>query len=160
MTSIEEIAIQQVNSGLQNQRDNVRHLRTQSTVVATTSVLLAGFLHEYSKPQVGEWSAHLSPNDPGLNLSNLIGLALMIVSIVFALKSVLLRPRWLFVLSPDMILDDIDRLSDFTKEEKLDLVARALFSYFEKNEDELSRMQSSVFFSICAAVAQIPFWLI
>ena len=119
---LERVAIEQVNAGLQNQRENIRHLCTQAAVVATTSVLLAGnlqnFLGNISQFRAKNSLVSFTLPEFILDVSSSMALVLMLASVVLALRAVLLTPSWRFMLSSEFILDEIDRLDGIRRKRK------------------------------------------
>jgi hypothetical protein len=161
---IEEFAVRQVEAGLQNQRENLRHIRTQGAVIGTLSVLLGGYLRDQEVLTLDFGTVVAGNRFDSFftfsSLSDAIGLGLMLTSVAFAMFVILMQAKWRFFLEEEFILDTLQEQLKFNERETLDACAKELDHFFWENEVNIKKLNASLFGAVACGIGQVPFWVI
>jgi hypothetical protein len=159
---IEQFAIRQVETGLQNQRENLRHIRTQGAVIGTLCVLIGNYLSGQEVlflDSAGNKTPEVTEALYYSSVSDVLAILLMISGVCFSLFVILMQAKWRFFCDQRLILKELREDYRLSEIETLDACAKILEGYFWKNEQNISKLNSSLFGAVACSVAQIPFWI-
>lgn len=159
-----EFAYESIASGISKQKEDLRSLRNQASIVSAVNGLLVTFLStlvfevfrlQKIDAEAADFNLFLN-----LNFQTLIALICFIGSLGLAARIMLPSPGWTFDLDNASIIENFAyskskvRMGDFY--EKL---TRQRQKHFNANEILLGKIQNELFYSIVLAIFQIPFWL-
>ena len=159
-----EITYESACESISQQRSDLRAVRGQASVVAAVNGLTATLMSRLVIEAADQKSIELFYTQPmffGMQLSIALALIAFATSLVFSFRILLPNVGWKFDDSPRAMIEGLENKGPtFDDAELLKKLALAKEKRFDHNEDLLSGVQRKLFYAVCAAFSQIPFWLI
>lgn len=159
-----DLAFSLVSQGVAGQREDLRNLRNQASIVtaingfsATTFSGLLIYLDEseYQTFIGGESSVFI-----GLNLQTCLAIFCFSISLILSILVMIPSKGWVFDVNGKGLLDAWSyKGDDFTLSEAKRRLVSQKQKHYVRNEELLAQSQSYLFFSLIFAVLQLLFWV-